>query len=157
MRRSKYTLLYYIGLITLLVCLSCDDRTVYSRYQHVSIAGWEKNDALSYEIAPMKQDGIFQKTIGLRISNDYPFMGLTLIIEQQVFPSMESHSDTLTCNLIDKEGNAIGQGVTLHQYQFPIETISLHKGDSLSIRIRHDMKREILPGIADIGVTLTKQ
>ncbi len=157
MRKSSYTLLYYIGLVTLLVCSSCDNKTTYSRYQHVSIAGWEKNDALSYDIPPMKQDGTFQKSIGVRISSDYPFMGLTLVIEQQLFPSMDCHYDTLTCNLIDNEGNAIGQGVTLYQYHFPIDTIVLHKGDSLSIRIRHDMKREILPGVADIGVMLTKQ
>ena len=157
MRKNSYTLLYYIGLIVLLACSSCDSKTTYSRYQHVSIAGWEKNDALSYEIAPMKEDGTFKKAIGVRISSDYPFMGLTLIIEQQVFPSMESHNDTLNCNLIDKEGNAIGQGVTLYQYKFPINTMTLHKGDSLSIRVRHDMKREILPGIADIGLILTKQ
>ena len=150
MRKNSYTLLYYIGLIALLACSSCDSKTTYSRYQHISIA-------LSYEIAPMKEGGTFQKAIGVRISSDYPFMGLTLIIEQQVFPSMESHNDTLTCNLIDKEGNAIGQGITLYQYKFPIDTMTLHKGDSLSIRVRHDMKREILPGIADIGLILTKQ
>ena len=84
-------------------------------------------------------------------------MGITLIIDQTVFPAMESRSDTLSCNLIDKEGNAIGQGITLFQYNFPIDTITLHKGDSLSIRTHHDMKREILPGVADIGITLTKQ
>ena len=157
MRKSKYTLLYYIGLIVLFVCSSCDSKTAYSRYQHVSIAGWEKNDALSYEITPMKQDGTFQEAIGVRISNDFPFTGLTLIVEQTVYPSMESQSDTLTCELIDKKGKAIGRGATLYQYHFPINTITLQKGDSISIRIRHDMKREILPGIADIGITLTKQ
>ena len=157
MRRSKYTLLYYIGLGVLLACSSCDSKTTYSRYQHVSVAGWEKNDAISYEIDPLKEDGTYQKTIGVRISNDYPFMGLTLIIEQQVFPSLESHNDTLNCDLIDKEGNAIGQGVTFYQYHFPISTMTLHRGDSLSIHIRHDMKREILPGVADIGLILTRQ
>lgn len=154
---SKYTLLYYIGLIVSFVCSSCDSKTVYNHYQHVSIAGWEKNDALSYEIAPMEHDGTFQETIGLRISNDFPFTGLTLIVEQTVYPSLESQNDTLTCELIDKKGNATGRGATLYQYHFPIDAMTLHKGDSLSIRIRHDMKREILPGVADIGITLTKQ
>jgi hypothetical protein len=32
----------------------------------------------------------------------------------------------------------------------------LNKGDSLEIKIRHDMKREILPGISDIGIMLNK-
>lgn len=140
-----------------MVCTSCERKTVYSQYQHVSVAGWEKNDHITFGIAPLKQAGTYQETVGMRISSDYPFMGLTLIIDQEVFPSQESRSDTLNCSLIDDEGNTIGQGITLYQYDFPIATTRLQEGDSLSIRIRHDMKREILPGVADIGIILTRQ
>ena len=156
MRRNRYTFLYIIGLGLSFLWMSCDDKTVYSHYQHVSIAGWEKNDPLSYGVAPMEHDGTLQENIGVRINGTYPFMGLTLIIDQTIHPSMEQFSDTLVCELIDEGGNAKGQGISHYQYTFPLQTVSLHKGDSLSIRIRHDMKREILPGVADIGVTLKR-
>ena len=154
---SRHTLLYYIGLGLTFLWMSCDHKTVYSHYQHVSIAGWEKNDALSYGIEPMKQDGSFHEAIGVRINGTFPFMRLTLIIDQTIHPSMEQFSDTLVCNLIDENGNAKGQGISHYQYTFPLHDISLQKGDSLNIHIRHDMKREILPGVADIGVMLTKR
>lgn len=45
MRKSSYTLLYYIGAV--LLFLSCDSRTTYSHYQHVNVTGWEKRTMLS--------------------------------------------------------------------------------------------------------------
>ena len=157
MRKSKYTLLYYIGLGGLLLCMACKNKTTYSHYEHVPIAGWEKNDTLSFSIEPIKQGGRYQENIGIRINGAYPFMGLTLIAEQTIFPSMESHSDTLNYELIDEDGNMKGKGISHYQYNLPLKTLSLQEGDSLSINIRHDMKREILPGISDIGITLTKE
>ena len=157
MRKSKYTLLYYIGLCGLLLCMACKSKTIYSHYEHVPISGWEKNDTLSFAIDPIKQDGYYQQTIGIRTNGSYPFMGLTLIIDQTIHPSMEFHSDTLNFELVDEDGNIKGRGISHYQYIFPLKTLSLQESDSLSINIRHDMKREILPGISDIGITLTKQ
>ncbi len=155
MRKSSHTLLYYIGVV--LLCVACDNKIIYSHYQHITIAGWEKNDAISFAVPSILQDGIYQEAIGVRISSAYPFMGLSLIVEQTVFPSLETYTDTLNCNVIDNDGNAVGQGISHYQYNYPLNIVTLHKGDSLSIRIRHDMKREILPGVADIGMILTKQ
>lgn len=155
MQKTSHTLLYYIGLG--LLCIACDSKITYSHYQHITISGWEKNDAVSFAIPPIQQDGTYQETVGVRISSAYPFMGLSLIIEQTVYPSLETYTDTLNCNVIDKDGYAVGQGISHHQYNYPLSIVTLHQGDSLSIRIRHDMKREILPGVADIGMILTRQ
>lgn len=152
----RHTLLYYIGLLALLL-VACNDSTVYSHYRHVPVSGWEKNDDLLFTVPPVKQDGLYSEELGIRIDNTYPFMGLTLIIDQTVFPSLEMRSDTMNCSLIGKDGVVKGKGVSHYQYVFPLATQTLHKGDSLSIVIRHDMKREILPGITDIGMILSRQ
>ena len=157
MQKNKYTLLYYIGLCWLLSCMACKNQVTYSHYEHVPIAGWEKNDTLPFSIEPIKQEGLYQENLGIRINGAYPFMGLTLIIEQTIFPSMKTLSDTLNYELIDEDGNMKCKGISHYQYSFPLKTLSLQEGDSLSINIRHDMKREILPGISDIGITLTKE
>lgn len=157
MRKNSYTLLYYIGLGAALFCISCNLITVYSHYRHVPIAGWEKNDTLSFGISPTKQSGYYTEEIGLRINNSYPFMGLTLIIDQTILPSMQTHSDTLNCSLIGEDGNTKGYGVSHYQYRFPLSTLQLYEGDSLHINIRHDMKREMIPGVADIGIILTRK
>ena len=146
-------------LLTLLITVAltfvgCNRKTIYSHYEHTPISGWEKYDQLSFDYAPARADGLFREEIGLRINNAYPFTGLTLIIEQQRFPSGMTRSDTLSCKLIDSDGNIRGNGTSFYQYNFHLCDIKLSKGDSLHISIHHNMKREILPGISDIGVTL---
>jgi len=95
--------------------------------------------------------------VGLRISEDFPFMKLNLIVEQTVMPSQEKRCDTIQCNLIDEYSNIKGQGISSYQFRFPLTTIELKEGDRLRIAIRHDMKREILPGISDIGIRMARR
>lgn len=66
-------------------------------------------------------------------------------------------NDTVNCKLTDRHGNASGTGVNFHQYRFPITELQLQDGDSIHIRVRHDMKREILPGISDVGISLRRK
>jgi gliding motility-associated lipoprotein GldH len=58
---------------------------------------------------------------------------------------------------MNTRGNTRGQGINYYQYNFHIADVALIEGDSLRISIRHDMKREILPGISDIGIIMTKK
>ena len=135
---------------------SCQQHTVYHHYEHTPLTGWEKNDTLAFMTDPMPADGNYTEEIGLRISADYPFMGLYLVVEQTVLPSNEVRHDTLSCSLIDEKGNTMGNGISHYQYLFHLTTLSLKKGDRLYVAIRHDMKREILPGIADVGVRIKR-
>lgn len=162
MRRPFYTLLTIgIALVASLLS-SCQDRLVYDRYVHTPIAGWEKNDTLSFEIPPLAASGHYQEHLGLRITGAYPFMGLTLIVEQTIYPDKEKKwektekVDTVQCDLIDKNGVTRGQGISYYQYDFPINVYRLSEKDSIHVTVRHDMKREILPGISDIGLKLSR-
>ena len=89
------------------------------------------------------------------MAGDYPFQSINLIVEQTTLPARLFRRDTLNCNLVTAKGKIKGEGITLYQYRFALPDISLNEGDSLSVSIRHNMKREILPGIADIGLRLT--
>lgn len=187
MKRLFYTLLI-IGAATLSLSLSsCEDSVVFYKYAHTPVLGWEKNDTLSFAIPPLASTGLYQETLGLRITGTYPFMGITLIVEQEIFPNQESQKekedrikqqfidgkvrkvkkitqgekivklDTIQCDLIDKNGVTTGQGISYYQYSFPIRAYRFHENDSIHITVRHDMKREILPGISDIGIKLEKR
>ena len=130
---------------------------VYSHYEHTSAAGWEKNDTLNFGISPVKEAGDYHEELGLRINDDYPFLGLCLIIQQTVLPSGYRHNDTLNCNLFEKNGVVKGSGIKHYQYNYHVNTIRLSAGDSLNIQVRHNMKREIMPGITDIGIRVEKR
>ena len=110
--------------------ISCDTNTPYYQYAHTPIDGWEKNDTLRYEVQPLKKGGEHQITVALRLNGAYPFRKLYLIMQQDIFPRLQSKTDTICFDYMDK--------------------------DSIHITIRHAMKRDILPGISDIGVKLER-
>lgn len=136
--------------------VACTGRKVYDTYAHTPTTGWEKNDTLVFSVPSMTAAGSYDTNLGLRITEGYPFTAVSLIVEQRVLPSDEVFTDTLNCVLVGKDGNMSGQGVSYHQYIFPVRTLSLADGDSLQISVRHDMKREILPGISDLGIEISR-
>lgn len=152
MRKSLLFLLVLAG------CLlaACKNTPVYYHFEHTSENGWEKTDALDFSITPMASNGSYQEQIGLRISANYPYMSLSLIIKQTIYPAGQTYCDTLDCHLIDENGNSTGYGISQYQYLFPLKTLQLHQGDSIQCIIRHNMKREILPGITDVGIRLQR-
>ena len=155
MRRISTYIFYIACACVCWLAVACQQSTVYNHYEHTPLAGWERNDTLIFHVGPIRYDDHYREEIGLRISGDYPFMGLNLVVEQRVIPSGDTRRDTLCCNLIDLQGNAKGRGISHYQYLFHLTTLPLHKDDQLYIAIRHDMKREILPGIADVGIKLS--
>ena len=159
MKRLIYIIAVVLGVT---MVSSCNQSTVFDEYAHTPIAGWEKNDTLSFEVPPMWEGGHYKESLGLRITGAFPFTGLTLIVNQTIYPKNKKgnwveKTDTVLCRLIDKNGSATqGQGISYYQYNFPINIYQMNEGDSIHIAIRHDMKREILPGVSDVGVKITK-
>lgn len=94
--------------------------------------------------------------MGLRVTGDYPFMALTLVVEQTVLPKGNIARDTIDCQLFDRQGRHLGGGISYFQYTFPVKSMRLKAGDSLRVTIYHDMKKEILPGVSDVGISLRK-
>jgi hypothetical protein len=45
--------------------------------------------------------------------------------------------------------------VNYFQHRFHLTNFYANKGDSMVIAIRHNMRRDLLPGIMDVGVRLT--
>jgi gliding motility-associated lipoprotein GldH len=144
-----------LGLTVVLALASCNRKTVYHHFQHTSLTDWERNDTLFFFVDPMKQGGTVQRDVELRIAETFPFQKINLVVEQTTLSTCFIRHDTIDCDLIDLEGNFLGDGITLFQYRFPLPDITVNKGDSLRIAIRHNMKRETLPGVSDVGLRLT--
>ncbi|MCD8290520.1 MAG: gliding motility lipoprotein GldH [Prevotella sp.] len=141
----------------MMLTVSCDEDTVYDSYVPVSVMGWEKNEALIFDIPHVESSGMYNISIGLRTTEAFPFTSLSLVVEQTVEPAKKMFTDTLDCVLVDDNGNILGKGVGCYQYDFTLKNIELHKNDSLHILIHHVMRRDILPGISDVGVKVSKR
>lgn len=144
---------------------ACVGNKVFDKYDQLPVEGWEKNDTLSFSVPPVSKDGLYDLGIGLRTTGEYPFMSLALILETHVIPTdslrlslfpAAKTSYKKSCPLVNSRGYAEGQGVSLYQYNFHVATVRLQAGDSVLVHIRHDMKREMLPGIRDLGISLVR-
>lgn len=54
-------------------------------------------------------------------------------------------------------GRVNGKGVNFKQMMVPLKNIPLEKDDSISMTIRHNMRRLDINGIADVGLRVTMQ
>ena len=130
------------------VLTACNRNTIYSHYESTSLEGWERSDTLFFEDIVVKATADYKEEIGLRINDEFPFMSLFLVVEQHIRPMNTYRTDTVSY--------VKGRGLSYYQYNFHLTTLHLNAGDTLDIRVRHNMKREILPGIANIGMTISK-
>ena len=60
------------------------------------------------------------------------------------------------CSLFNEQGHVQGRGVSQFQYTFPLSAMDLEEDELLYVKIRHDMKRDILPGISDVGLRVVR-
>lgn len=155
MQKRVYTLLYNIvSVVMTAVAVSCATDTVYYSYAHTPVAGWEKNDTLTFNIPGMAASGTYSQQVGLRMTSAFPFTSISLIVEQRIMPRGKVLTDTIKCPITDIRGNFLGDGISSFQYMFPLREVTLNKKDSIHVSIRHNMKREILPGVSDIGLKM---
>lgn len=138
-------------MLSIAVITSCDDSTALDNYHNLPGGCWNREDTMTFSTDTIAHTGVYGECIGIRLSNNYPFANLSLIVEQTVYPRGTVRIDTVHCSFTDERGRLSGTGLSFRQYEFPIAAISLCKGDSLHAQIRHDMQQETLPGIADIG------
>lgn len=133
---------------------SCNRKTVYYHFEHTDFRGWNKADTLLYNIGAFRDSGTFECHIGARISNDYPYQSITLVVEQTIYPEQTTVEDTLVCNFTDSIGNILGNGLSIYQYEYHLHETVINANDSVVYKIWHNMRQEEIVGITDIGIEL---
>ncbi len=139
-----------------LLSMSCNRQVIYSRYNHVENDGWERNDTMHFHIPAIKQVGTYHQQFMLRTNNSLPFLGVSIIVEQEIFPMHRKIRKRIDCNLVEENGRVLGSGISNYQYTFDLDSILLNEGDSLDVHIMHHMKLETMPGISDVGFLISQ-
>ena len=140
-----------------LTMASCDGRKVYDSFAHTPLSGWERNDTVTFCVPAVEEEGTYGLFLNMRTANNFPFTNITMIINRSVSPSGLHCADTMKCVLADRGGHSTGKGINIYQYRFRIASDCLEKGNSLCVKVNHNMRREILPGIADVGLTVERE
>ena len=140
-----------------LMTMACNRSMVYNHYEHIDNDGWERTDTMHFYIPPVKQAGTYHQQVMLRTNNQIPFLGMSIIVEQEIYPMGRRLRKRIDCPLVEDNGHVLGSGISCYQYAFDVDNIMLNEGDSLHVFVMHYMKLEIMPGISDVGIMMTKK
>lgn len=143
-------------LLMLTMLSSCHKDRVFHHFENTENGAWDKNNNVEFCIPTLEQSGNYAMVVGLRLTNAYPFKNLHMIVSTTQMPSGKVIKDDIVCRVTDKDGRMLGKGVSLYQYRIPVRKQFYMTGDSIHVSISHNMKRETLPGIMDIGLELSR-
>lgn len=141
---------------------SCGDGRIYSRFASVDNEAWGRNDTLRFVVPPQSDDRVGRALLMMRISPDYEFRNLSLIVRTSSKTAGRKSRettmriDTVECPLSDSEGHIEGRGVFHREFSFPLNAVPLSPTDTTIISVSHNMRRMEIAGIEDIGVELRR-
>ena len=148
------------GVVVLALCAllsGCRDARVYDHYEPVSDEGWGRNDTVRFAV-PRQKQGRYAVNLGLRFNHRYPYRGVSLIVNYEQLPSHRTAADTVQLRLLTDKGQPAGRvGITSASVATRLRELSLQEGDSLYITVHHNMRRDQLTGINDVGLQLVKE
>lgn len=157
MRRSRHNAAAaFIALVTALLT-ACHTETVYHSYSHTPSVGWDRGDTLV--IRPLRIDSTDEYTeeLTLRTSNDFAYDRLCVVVEHIVLPRGRTTYDTVTLNTSEQAEEIESRGVSRHQFSATLPPRYYVKGDSIITYIHHNMKRQTIQGVSDVGLKISHE
>jgi len=154
MQNKAITLI--LAMAGFLMMVACDRSVVYNHYEHVDNEGWERTDTMHFYVPTIKQTGTYHQQLMLRTNNQLPFLGISVIVEQDIYPVGRKLRKRIDCKLVEQNGHVMGSGISCYQYTFDVDSLQLNEGDSLHMYVMHYMKQENMKGISDVGILISQ-
>ena len=141
-------------LLTLLLLSCSSEGTLLHHFVSLDGEEWAQRDSISFRIDSVAEGGAYSTTLQFRSNANYPYRNISIVMRQQVRHSGKSVSKTINYDIVDSNGKRNGDGLTYKTHEIPFCTMNIQQGDTVDVVIRHNMKDNILPGIADVGVLI---
>lgn len=159
MKRSSFSSLRILWLSMVLLCLAplaaCQDEG-YSgvHYEAVDVDSWDATERVEFSLGPVPSAGTYDVRLLLRMSSaqPYPFKSLFLEVRQQWGTDTVAQVDTVECHFAQTVMET--EGINLHQYEYAVSAHTCLEPDSVRFTLRHLMRKEEIPGVADVGIAL---
>ena len=136
--------------------MSCGKKYACNRYLPVPVEGWEARDTVSIAIDPIRESGNYEFSVGVRSTRQYPYQYLWILTDLELIHPDTLIVDTLVCSITDAQGEFLGKGLSVYDNVYPLATIYCKKGQYGRMKLRHIMRRDPLPGISDLGVSISR-
>jgi gliding motility-associated lipoprotein GldH len=143
-----------IYLVILSVCffLSCNDSTVYSKFQPISDKGWHQSEVFDFRFPISEKNVLYDLTVQLRNNELYPYQNIWLFSNTLKDDSIIS-ADTIEYYLADDYGKWTGKGISLFQNRIPLyKNYQFPDTGNYTVKIKHGMRDNNLKGLEDIGL-----
>ena len=153
-RKTKKTRIARLIVSALLLCLmySCTDTSsMYCSYRNLQEDGWNRSDTITFSVpCSMIRDSMM---LMLRSDNEFPYHRIFLSVNQTAVPSLRTRTDTVRCTIIDKDNRHLGSGLTYYIQKETFAALDTGTDSIVRISVHHIMRRELIYGIKDIGIS----
>ncbi len=144
------------GIISLAMA-ACTNHTLVHHYETLGDEGWSRTDTLHFVIPPAHAPGDYCFRLGIRYTHRFPYEGVWVETDLQLEKPVVHSRDTLFFRMFDAEGMPRGHGLGLMQKDTVVGVYHLREGQSGTLRVRHLMQKEGMPGIQDIGLSVVNE
>ena len=143
--------------LLLILTTACNSKEAFSEFHSFPEATWERSERANFEVFIPDSRQRYDIFLEIRNNNDYPFRNLWLFVDITT-PDGQQRRDTINAELADVYGKWYGKGVSLYSYSFPYElNIQYPDTGTFTYSVTQGMRRELLKGISDVGLTVLKK
>lgn len=135
------------------IIAACGRRSLTYTYQHIHDCTFTRLDTLEFPIDSVPVTGQYDLQIGARISNDFSYRTLWLVVEQR-WDDQPTHRDTLEFVIAEEGGHMKGSGVNRKEILQDAPALTLQSGWRGTLRIYHIMRNRAIHGVENIGIRL---
>lgn len=150
--------------IGLLVATSCERQEGVYAYEAVPVEGWHYDSAAVIVVDTLRSAGTYQADVHVRLTQQYPYEDLFLIVEQRWTPTdstavagidgMVYHRDTLALKIAPNGRDFPNVGLSRLHFYNTLPDVPLRAGYVGEVRIKPAMGVHRLRGVSDVGVRL---
>ncbi len=135
---------------------ACYENILYHSFQTVPRSGWGKSDTLFFNVPVSDSLHLLHLYAEVRNLNNFAYRELYLFVSYAQ-DSAVWKTDTISFPLANKDGRWEGDGTgNLYQSKQSFGAIYPRHSGSLTIKVSHGMKDEVLEGIQDVGICIEK-
>lgn len=136
-------------------CTRHADTLLYNYQRTAGEAGWAGNDTLVFPLQRVPTTGVYALHVGVRMRPDFPYQGLTYVVELNLAHPHAEIRDTVHLHVADSSGmRLLGQGHSLVTYETHAFDLHLYRGQHGTFRLYHLMAQSPLPAVTDLGLKL---
>lgn len=145
---------HIVAIAAICLFVSCNTNVQYHHYEHIAHSGWDKRDTVTFCVDTIYQAGDYTTTLCLRTTTAYPYRNISMRIFGEVRPARKQYTKRLDFEVANKNGSQTGRGITFFTHEIPIGKLHLQPGDTLLVKVGHNMRPEVIQGIEDIGIKI---